>query len=329
MKKYISVLALTIILAPSIALASWWNPFTWSFKNFFFKKTAPIENVEKTHEVASINTPPQATTSVSLDTQVPPQVDPSSEIEKLKKELEATTNTNSKTAKKAETATITTATTNNTIQATKICMNGAVVPVNDSCIKVCPNGETVLEKLQCRNTSLWDSCKNIEGVQPAVPFGMQGDGNGNCLVFSTDVCSNIEGTQSYVPSGMARDTDGNCIVPPAPVPEATAAPVSSLTFTVSGVMLNGREVFGAEVEDGGTVFKQYGVPVVLAWTVRAEGADAFFHCSIDEGGSSYGVASQGTRNAVIGNNILKCVGFGFDRTPTGTILKKSVVVKNQ
>lgn len=95
--------------------------------------------------------------------------------------------------------------------------------------------------------------------------------------------------------------------------------------------MNGREEFGVEVEDGGIVYKQYGVPVVLAWTVQARGVDAFFHCSIGDDGGSVGVASQGTRNAVIGTNIIKCIGFGFDQssTPTGTILKKSVQVKVQ
>lgn len=102
MKKYISILALTIILAPSIALASWWNPFTWSFKNFFFKKTAPIENIEKTHEIVTINTPLQATTSVSSETKVSSQIDASSEIEKLKKEVEVLKNNNQVVHQKTE-----------------------------------------------------------------------------------------------------------------------------------------------------------------------------------------------------------------------------------
>ena len=27
----------------------------------------------------------------------------------------------------------------------------------------------------------WDACKNIDGIQPTVPSGMYGDGDGNCL----------------------------------------------------------------------------------------------------------------------------------------------------
>ncbi|MFA5888764.1 MAG: hypothetical protein WCW47_00735 [Candidatus Paceibacterota bacterium] len=35
MRKYLSILVLTIIIIPSVAFASWWNPFTW-FNNWAF-----------------------------------------------------------------------------------------------------------------------------------------------------------------------------------------------------------------------------------------------------------------------------------------------------
>ena len=38
MKKYLSILFLIAFIIPSIAFASWWNPFTW-----FQKNTKPIE----------------------------------------------------------------------------------------------------------------------------------------------------------------------------------------------------------------------------------------------------------------------------------------------
>lgn len=44
MKKYLPVLFLIIFLAPSIALASWWNPFSW------FKKSTPVVQKEESQK---------------------------------------------------------------------------------------------------------------------------------------------------------------------------------------------------------------------------------------------------------------------------------------
>ncbi len=38
MKKYLSVLILTIFIIPSIAMASWWNPFSWNWFGLFNNK---------------------------------------------------------------------------------------------------------------------------------------------------------------------------------------------------------------------------------------------------------------------------------------------------
>lgn len=35
MKKYLSILVLTVFIIPSVAFASWWNPFTWKIWNIF------------------------------------------------------------------------------------------------------------------------------------------------------------------------------------------------------------------------------------------------------------------------------------------------------
>lgn len=42
MKKYISILILALFIIPSVALASWWNPFTWKV----FKKREPVPQVQ-------------------------------------------------------------------------------------------------------------------------------------------------------------------------------------------------------------------------------------------------------------------------------------------
>src|ERR1035437_9589005 len=44
MKKYLITLLLTVLIIPSIALASWWNPFSWSI--FHKKEVVPSAQVE-------------------------------------------------------------------------------------------------------------------------------------------------------------------------------------------------------------------------------------------------------------------------------------------
>src|SRR3989344_4604580 len=72
-KHIFVIVAVGIFVVPQIAMAAWWNPFTW--KIFTFKKTPKTEMQEiKT----ATTTPIQATTTSNV----------SSEIEQLKKEIE-------------------------------------------------------------------------------------------------------------------------------------------------------------------------------------------------------------------------------------------------
>jgi hypothetical protein len=41
-------------------------------------------------------------------------------------------------------------TTTKTVSTTKVCLNGSVVSVNDYCTKICPDGESVVETLNCQ-----------------------------------------------------------------------------------------------------------------------------------------------------------------------------------
>lgn len=45
MKKYLSILFLLVLMVPSIALASWWNPLSW-FNNWNFHKTEIVSQTE-------------------------------------------------------------------------------------------------------------------------------------------------------------------------------------------------------------------------------------------------------------------------------------------
>lgn len=44
MKKYLSIFVVLMIVAPSVAFASWWNPFSWSIFNRIFNKTEVVES---------------------------------------------------------------------------------------------------------------------------------------------------------------------------------------------------------------------------------------------------------------------------------------------
>ncbi len=35
-----------MVIAPSVAFASWWNPFTWSIFNVIFHRAQPVQVVE-------------------------------------------------------------------------------------------------------------------------------------------------------------------------------------------------------------------------------------------------------------------------------------------
>jgi DNA repair ATPase RecN len=43
MKKYILVLLLIVFIIPSVAFASWWNPFSWKIFSFLHKKEVPVQ----------------------------------------------------------------------------------------------------------------------------------------------------------------------------------------------------------------------------------------------------------------------------------------------
>jgi ElaB/YqjD/DUF883 family membrane-anchored ribosome-binding protein len=63
MKKYLTIFILTVIIVPSIALASWWNPFSWNWKALFnFVTREGVQTEIKTPE----NKPIENSTSISV-----------------------------------------------------------------------------------------------------------------------------------------------------------------------------------------------------------------------------------------------------------------------
>lgn len=151
MKKYLAVLFLSVFIIPSVALASWWNPFSW---NIFHKKeiSIPIQttNIEKiaesqkqqpttttpkTKEVKKIV--PVINNSAIIRAQVRANVDEQTKIDKEKVEAEK---------KQAQ-----------TLQ------------------QIQQNIEQIAQ-----NTTP-DVCSNIDGIQKITPSGMTKNSNNNCV----------------------------------------------------------------------------------------------------------------------------------------------------
>src|SRR5438045_963616 len=63
MKKYLSILTVLLVISPSIALASWWNPFSWSIWNIFNRENnvaqvinSAVHPTKSNQEIASSTT---------------------------------------------------------------------------------------------------------------------------------------------------------------------------------------------------------------------------------------------------------------------------------
>ncbi len=54
MKKIIPVIILVVVIIPSVAFASWWNPFSW-FNNWNFQKRAEVVNIISNEQEVSKN----------------------------------------------------------------------------------------------------------------------------------------------------------------------------------------------------------------------------------------------------------------------------------
>ena len=158
MKKYFLALFLLTFIVPSIAFASWWNPFSWSM--FHKKEVTPQVQVEtqKTPE-EKINDLQKQLDDLKKQQQVST---PTTTAPVVKKEVKKTTPVVIPVATKPETEkTVYVPITPQKIIApirqpivpvssTKTCISGAVISVNENCTKICPDGEVVLENLTCK-----------------------------------------------------------------------------------------------------------------------------------------------------------------------------------
>jgi hypothetical protein len=55
-----------------------------------------------------------------------------------------------------------------------------------------------------------DVCRNIFGIQEALPSGYTIDTEANCALLPVDMCANVDGTQVLTPLGYELDSDGLC-----------------------------------------------------------------------------------------------------------------------
>ncbi|MFA6552606.1 MAG: trypsin-like peptidase domain-containing protein, partial [Candidatus Paceibacterota bacterium] len=72
MKKYLTILIVSVLIIPQIALAAWWNPFSWFKKSSAFP-TAKITQVASTTSTTS-QIKEKPTTNINTNTSIPKSV---------------------------------------------------------------------------------------------------------------------------------------------------------------------------------------------------------------------------------------------------------------
>jgi len=82
MKKYLTILFLVAFIVPSVALASWWNPFSWGIFSKIFSKNEVVETTQT--QPVEIN----KSSSEENKEQAEDSSEELEEIEKLKREIE-------------------------------------------------------------------------------------------------------------------------------------------------------------------------------------------------------------------------------------------------
>lgn len=156
MKKSILVLFLLIFIAPSVALASWWNPISW-FNNWSFNKK-----------------------EVAPKVQVDIQKTPEEKIEELQKQLDELknkeTNITPPVAQNIPTKSKNKNIKQQSVQTIDVCSNIAGIQATTPIDYSWSYGNI------CSLINLTDYCPNIIGVQSRIPDGMFIYGNNKeCL----------------------------------------------------------------------------------------------------------------------------------------------------
>lgn len=144
MKKHIILVVLVVVLVPSIAFASWWNPLSW-FNNWTFKK--------------AVSQPQMVNVEVQLPTYSPPETEIFvNNIIPAEDNLEKVTSSSVNLPAVEKTKTI-----------VDVCLNV------DGIQAITPQGFTSQNNL-CTAIQIVvppnDVCENIEGIQTSVPSGM-------------------------------------------------------------------------------------------------------------------------------------------------------------
>jgi len=171
--KYILVSFFIIAtLIPQLALASWWNPFSW---NIFKKK--------------------EITPQVQVDVQKTPE----EKISELQKQLDELKNQQPVSGS---------VTTPSQIEITKPTTS---TKIKTEDIKPIATKSTIVN-LTPPPVQIIDVCLNIEGIQSQIPSGYSSVSNICTLINIKDYCPNIEGVQPKIPEGKIfyRNT-GECL----------------------------------------------------------------------------------------------------------------------
>lgn len=140
-KNKVLALFVLLLLVPQVTFASWWNPLTW-FKPVKVKQNVETLATPRIQDISPDN-PVTKTTNSGLE----------DENQKLKKELADLKRKNtptSTTAKVPSANNVVKKQEITTVPTNKTCLNGSVVLVSELCVKSCPDGEVIVETLNCR-----------------------------------------------------------------------------------------------------------------------------------------------------------------------------------
>lgn len=187
MKKYLSVLVLSIFIIPSITFASWWNPLSW-FDGWTSNKTEvalPLE-IQKTSE-EKIN-------------ELQKQLD---ELKNEKPDSASTTTTSEKTEVKKTASKTTNSTTIKSTQVVDVCLNIAGIQTTT------PLGYSWGYGNICSVINLTDYCPNINGVQSAIPDGMFVYGSKKECLTQNEINYIAEKMAEEKDEGIAKQTKSN------------------------------------------------------------------------------------------------------------------------
>lgn len=145
-----------LLLIPTVANASWWNPVSWFSKKIEVTKTLPVRN-EDVVPVAETKKEGVSTTNTTTSNKAQKTNQEITKLKEVKKPQKVISSTglggSSNTVKKE------------IIESGKQkCLNGTIISTNETCIKTCGDGEVIAENLKCNSVTKSTTYSDAEAL---------------------------------------------------------------------------------------------------------------------------------------------------------------------